>query len=383
MVKRLLLEETLQTAKEFKAVCITGPRQSGKTTLAKLAFPKKEYVSLEDPDIAQYASENGRAFLKQFPNGAILDEVQRVPSLFNYLQKILDEKNVKGLFILSGSNNFLMQQSISQSLAGRVGYIELLPLSYSETSTTYKKGTLEEVILKGGYPQVVTGEISIARWMSNYVKTYLEKDVALLRNVSNMNLFNKFLKLCAGRAGQLLNIQSLATEVGVDHKTIQAWLSVLESSYIIFLLQPYYQNFNKRVIKSPKLYFIDTGLLCYLLQISSKSSLNKNNAWGAIFENFVVAELHKNRYNKIMNGQLYFFRDSAGNEVDIITNKNDVLIPIEIKAAKKFKTDQTKGIQWWNKLNRTEGGVIINGGDTEIAVNNNVEILGWKNIGGV
>ncbi len=383
MLERLLLKEVLQTAKEFKAVCITGPRQSGKTTLAKLAFPQKKYVSLEDPDVAQFATENGRAFLKQFPQGAILDEIQRVPSLFNYLQKILDEKNTKGLFILSGSNNFLMQQSISQSLAGRVGYIELLPLSYSETSIAYKKRTLEEVILTGGYPVVVTGEVTVSRWMSNYVKTYLEKDVSLLRNVSNMSLFNKFLKLCAGRAAQLLNVQNLAIEVGVDHKTIQAWLSVLESSYIVFLLQPHYQNFNKRVIKSPKLYFTDTGLLCHLLQISSKTSLQKNMAWGAIFENFIVSELQKNRFNKVMNGTLSFFRDSAGNEVDIITNKNDMLLPIEIKASKKFKSDQLKGIQWWNKLNRSETGIIIYGGEVSISTNNNIEVISWKNIGDV
>ncbi len=380
MLQRTLLHETIQTAKEFKAVCITGPRQSGKTTLAKLAFPKKVYVSLEDPDVAQQASENGRDFLNKYPNGAILDEIQRVPTLFNYLQKILDEKNKKGLFILSGSNNFLKQQSISQSLAGRVGYIELLPLSYAETKIEYSNRDLEDIILTGGYPLVVTNESSITRWMQNYVKTYLEKDVALLRNISNMSLFNKFLKLCAGRAGQLLNIQNFAMDVGVDHKTIQAWLHILQRSYIIFLVQPYFQNYNKRVIKSAKLYFIDTGILCHLLQITNKTSLVKSDFWGAIFENFIVSEMLKNRYNKIMYGDLYFFRDSAGNEVDIITIKDDQVMAIEIKANKKHTPDQIKGLQWWNKINRTENGLLIYGGNQNVKGKTSIEILSWKNV---
>lgn len=380
MIRRALVNEVKQTAKEFKIVCVIGPRQSGKTTLCKQVFKNKPYVTLEDPDITELAEKDGRAFLKQFKNGAVIDEAQRVPKLFNYLQGIVDAKNTNNQFVLTGSNNFLMQHSISQSLAGRVGYIELLPFSLSELQKRkIKIDSLESLILNGFYPSIVTKKTTANRWLPNYIKTYVERDVRLIRNVGNINLFTKFLKLCAGRAAQLLNIHALSNEVGVDNKTIQAWLGVLESSYIVFLLQPYHNNFNKRVVKSPKLYFYDVGLLSSLLGITSAAALKKSNFYGALFENFVIAEIRKNRLNKEQFGDMYFFRDSTGNEVDVIIEKENNLIPIEIKLAKKIGSDDMKNIKWFQKVFRQGGGIIIHGGEINKSWDNDIEQLGWKN----
>lgn len=381
MIFRSLNAEAKQTAKEFKIVCVTGPRQSGKTTLCKQVFKTKPYISLEDPDIAAQAMNDTRGFLNKYKNGAIFDEAHRVPQLFNYLQTLVDSKNSNGQFILSGSNNFLMQDNVSQSLAGRVGYIELLPLSLNELKLANRTRTLEENILEGFYPAVVTHKSTYNRWFPNYIKTYVERDVRMIRNVGNIILFNKFLKLCAGRAAQLLNINNLANEVGVDNKTIQAWLGVLESSYIAYLLPPYHQNFSKRVIKSPKLYFYDTGLLCSLLNITSVGGLKKSAHYGALFENFVVSELKKNRFNKERFGSLFFFRDSSGNEVDVIIESEDGLMPLEIKSSKKTDPSQFKNLKWFQKVFRQEGGILIHGGEKESQFQNEIGVLGWKDIG--
>jgi uncharacterized protein len=379
MISRLLIKEAKETANEFKIVCVTGPRQSGKTTLCKQVFGKKPYLSLEDPDVALAAEKDGRFFLNQFKNGAVLDEVQRVPSLFNYLQNIVDTKNTNNQFVLTGSNNFLMQNNISQSLAGRVGYIELLPFSVGELKETkLKKRSLEEMILNGFYPAIITSKTSAQRWLPNYIKTYVERDVRLIRNIGNIILFNKFLKLCAGRAGQLLNINNLATEVGVDNKTIMAWLSVLESSYLIFLLHPYHQSFNKRIIKSPKLYFYDSGVLCSLLGLTSINGLKNNSAYGSIFENFIVSEVKKNRLNKQQFGNMYFFRDSTGNEVDIILENSDGVIPVEIKSSKKTDSSSLKNLKWFQKVFRQNGGILINGSKESKSFDNGIEQISWE-----
>ncbi len=379
MINRLLIKEAKEAAADFKIVCVTGPRQSGKTTLCKQVFSKKPYLSIEDPDVALRAEKDGRAFLNQFKNGAVLDEVQRVPSLFNYLQNIVDTKNTNNQFVLTGSNNFLMQTNISQSLAGRVGYIELLPFSLGELKDSkLKKRSLEESILNGFYPSVITEKTTAQRWLPNYIKTYVERDVRLIRNIGNIILFNKFLKLCAGRAGQLLNVNNLAVEVGVDNKTIQAWLSVLESSYLIFLLHPYHQSFNKRIIKSPKLYFYDTGVLCNLLGITSVTALKKNSSYGALFENFIVAEVKKNRLNKQQFGGMYFYRDSTGNEVDIILENDEGLMPVEIKSSKKTDASSLKNLKWFQKVFRQTGGLLINGSNENRSFANGIEQIGWE-----
>jgi hypothetical protein len=380
-IGRALTEETFETAKEFKIVCVIGPRQSGKTTLCKQLFTEKTYVNLEDPDVLLFAKTNPKAFLAKYPKGAIFDEVQRIPELFNYLQGIVDSSDEMGQFILSGSNNFLMQQNISQSLAGRVGYIELLPFSLSELeASNIQNESLNKQILEGFYPDIIRKKSSASRWITNYIRTYLERDVRLIRNIGDILLFSKFLKICASRTSQLLNMSSIAKELGVEHKTLDAWLSVLESSYILYRLPPYFNNFNKRLIKSSKIYFYDTGIVCHLLGIRSVEGLQKSNYYGAIFENFIVSEIIKNRKNKEQFGEVYFYRDSTGNEVDVLIENEGNLIPIEIKSAVKIQKEHHKNLKWFQKVFRQEGGILIYAGNENESFPNEIEQLSWTNV---
>ena len=380
-IGRALTEETFETAKEFKIVCVIGPRQSGKTTMCKQLFIEKAYVNLEDPDVLLVAKTNPKAFLAKYPKGAIFDEVQRIPELFNYLQGIVDSSDEMGQFILSGSNNFLMQQNISQSLAGRVGYIELLPFSLSELeASNIQNESLNKQILEGFYPDIIRKKSSASRWITNYIRTYLERDVRLIRNIGDILLFSKFLKICASRTSQLLNMSSIAKELGVEHKTLDAWLSVLESSYILYRLPPYFNNFNKRLIKSSKIYFYDTGIVCHLLGIRSLEGLQKSNYYGAIFENFIVSEIIKNRKNKEQFGEVYFYRDSTGNEVDVLIENEGNLIPIEIKSAGKIQKEHHKNLKWFQKVFRQEGGVLLYAGNENESFPNEIEQLSWTNV---
>lgn len=380
-IGRALTEETFETAKEFKIVCVIGPRQSGKTTLCKQLFTEKTYVNLEDPDVLLVAKTNPKAFLAKYPKGAIFDEVQRIPELFNYLQGIVDSSDEMGQFILSGSNNFLMQQNISQSLAGRVGYIELLPFSLSELeASNIQNESLNKQILEGFYPNIIRKKSSASRWISNYIRTYLERDVRLIRNIGDILVFSKFLKICASRTSQLLNMSSIAKELGVEHKTLDAWLSVLESSYILYRLPPYFNNFNKRLIKSSKIYFYDTGIVCHLLGIRTVEGLQKSNYYGAIFENFIVSEIIKNRKNKEQFGEVYFYRDSTGNEVDVLIENEGNLIPIEIKSAVKIQKEHHKNLKWFQKVFRQEGGILLYAGNENESFPNEIEQLSWTNV---
>ena len=380
-ISRALTEETFETAKEFKIVCVIGPRQSGKTTLCKQLFTEKAYVNLEDPDVLLVAKTNPKAFLAKYPKGAIFDEVQRIPELFNYLQGIVDSSDEMGQFILSGSNNFLMQQNISQSLAGRVGYIELLPFSISELeASNIKNESLNKQILEGFYPDIICKKSSASRWIGNYIRTYLERDVRLIRNIGDILVFSKFLKICASRTSQLLNMSSIAKELGVEHKTLDAWLSVLESSYILYRLPPYFNNFNKRLIKSSKIYFYDTGIVCHLLGIRSVEGLQKSNYYGAIFENLIVSEIIKNRKNKEQFGDVYFYRDSTGNEVDILIENEGNLIPIEVKSAVKIQKEHHKNLKWFQKVFRQDGGILLYAGDQNESFPNEIEQLSWSNV---
>jgi predicted AAA+ superfamily ATPase len=380
-IGRALTEETFETAKEFKIVCVIGPRQSGKTTLCKQLFTEKAYVNLEDPDVLLFAKSNPKAFLAKYPKGAIFDEVQRIPELFNYLQGIVDASDETGQFILSGSNNFLMQQNISQSLAGRVGYIELLPFSLSELEVSNQRNeSLNQQMLEGFYPDIIRKKSSASRWIANYIRTYLERDVRLIRNIGDILVFSKFLKICASRTSQLLNMSSIAKELGVEHKTLDAWLSVLESSYILYRLPPYFNNFNKRLIKSSKIYFYDTGIVCHLLGIRSVEGLQKSNYYGAIFENFIVSEIIKNRKNKEQFGEVYFYRDSTGNEVDVLIENEGNVIPIEIKSAGKIQKEHHKNLKWFQKVFRQEGGVLLYAGNENESFPNEIEQLSWTNV---
>lgn len=362
MIPRKAAQELNRLAKQFKAIAVTGPRQSGKTTLVRAVFGDKPYVNLENPDTRLFARSDPRGFLGTYSNGAILDEIQRVPELFSYLQQVLDEAEDNGLFILTGSNNFLLQDNISQSLAGRVAYLFLLPLSLSELPA--RSLSTDEILYTGGYPALYAGDADANSFYSNYTRTYLERDVRLLKNITDLFAFEKFLRLCAGRTGQLLNMSSLAIEVGVDVKTIGSWIGVLETSFIIFRLQPYHKNFNKRIVKMPKLYFYDTGLALSLLGLENSQQINTHPLRGAFFENLVVVDLLKIRYNQAKSKNLFFWRDNTGHEIDIILDLPQGQIPVEVKSGKTITTDYFKGLNYWEKLTGSGEGILVYDGDS-------------------
>lgn len=376
MIPRKAEHEIKALAAQFKAVAVVGPRQSGKTTLVRSVFGHKPYVNLENPDIRRYAMEDPRGFLSNYQQGAIIDEAQRVPELFSYLQQILDETASHGLFIITGSNNFLLQESISQSLAGRVGYLYLLPLSLDEIGD--KESNSNTLLFKGGYPALYNEETNPAKWYVNYISTYVERDVRLLKNITDLVAFERFLRLCAGRIGQLLNMSSLAVEVGVDVKTIGSWISVLETSFIVFRLQPYHENYNKRVVKMPKLYFYDTGLAVALLGVENVGQLALHPFRGSLFENMIVIDFLKRRYNAGKSNNLFFWRDNVGNEVDLILAEGNTRIPIEIKSGQTVTSDYMKGILFWNKMTQTEGGFVVFGGDMMQNRSSGIRIVPYK-----
>jgi predicted AAA+ superfamily ATPase len=347
----------------------------------KKVFPRKQYVSLEDPDERMMAATDPRNFLARFPKGAIIDEVQRVPELFSYMQGILDDVKTDGFFILTGSNNFLLQQSISQTLAGRIGYIDLLPLNYSEILQFENKNfAVNELIWKGGYPEIYDKNRKPELWYPSYIRTYIERDVKQIRNIENTILFNRFIQLCAGRIGQQLNIRALSIESGVDVKTVQAWLAILQSSYILYLLPPYFKNYNKRIVKTPKLYFLDTGVACSLLGIRKYSELEQSHFRGALFENFVLLEFLKKLYNAGSSSKLYFWKENNGLEVDLLIDIGKKLFPVEIKSAGTFSESYLKNIKQWNKVSGNTGGALIYDSINNYNLPGKFEVSGWRNI---
>jgi predicted AAA+ superfamily ATPase len=329
-----------------------------------MIFNTKPYVSLEDIDTRRFAIEDPRGFLAQFPNGAVLDEVQHCPDLFSYLQTLVDSTKQNGLFVLTGSQQFGLTAKISQSLAGRVGFIQLLPFTYGELNVgNLIPESLEKMLFTGFYPPIFDRNIPPQSWYSDYVITYLERDIRQLINVQNLATFHRFLQMCAARTGQLLNLSSLASDCGITHNTAKAWISVLETSYILFLLQPHFRNYNKRLVKSPKLYFYDTGLACLLAGIQNAEQLITHPMRGPLFETWVAAELIKHRFNKGLLSNVYFWRDSQGHEIDFIIEEGEKLIPIEVKAGQTVARDYFNGIQYWQSLtNQRIPGYLIYAG---------------------
>jgi uncharacterized protein len=373
MINREAEFELRTLSGQFKAVAVIGPRQSGKTTLVRMVFGDKPYANLENPDIRQFAIEDPRGFLSNYPQGAVLDEIQRVPELFSYLQQILDESTTNGLFILTGSNNFLLQESISQSLAGRVGYLFLLPLSLQEINN--KELNSNQLMLKGGYPALYNETADPAKWYPNYIRTYIERDVRMIKNITDLYAFERFLRLCAGRIGQLLNMSSLAVEVGVDVKSISSWIGILETSFIVFRLQPYHSNFNKRIVKMPKLYFYDTGLALALLGVENVGQLTLHPFRGNLFENMVIVDFLKKRYNTGKTNNLFFWRDNVGNEIDLLITNGEKRLPVEIKSGQTITNDFFKGINLWHKMTQTEGGIVIYGGNMMQQRSNGIAVV--------
>ena len=382
MIQRVATERLLKLAKSFRSVAVVGPRQSGKTTLCRKVFPNKPYISLENPDILEFATKDPRAFLSQFPNGAILDEVQKAPHLFSYLQQTLDETTKKGLFILTGSNNFLLQENITQTLSGRIAYIQLLPLSLQELRNSKKlKVKYDWHIFNGGYPEQITRKINATDWYNAYISTYIERDVRQLKNISSLSLFMKLLKLCAGRTGQILNLASLANDCGLDAKTVSSWLSILQSSYIIYLLKPHHQNFNKRIIKSPKLYFYDTGIACALLGITDIKQIATHALKGFLFENLLISDLLKQKFNAGKADNLFYWRDKTGNEIDILVDDAGKFTAIELKAGETIADSFFKGLIYFDALNqKTISKELIYGGKQVQKRSNGIIVKPWNEL---
>lgn len=383
MIKRILQSKILAYARQYPVVTLIGPRQSGKTTLCKMAFPEKKYFSLEDPDVRDYARRDPRTFLEEaLKKGAVLDEIQRVPELLSYMQTIVDRENKEGLFIVTGSQNFALLHSITQTLAGRTALATLLPFSHAEIYKKNSKLVLYRLLYKGFYPRIHDKKLNPTEALAFYTNTYLERDVRNLLAIRDLSKFEVFLKLCASRTGQILNVAGLGNDCGVTHNTAKSWLSVLEASYIIHFVRPHHRNFRKRLIKSPKLYFVDVGLAAYLLDIHNEEHLANHPLKGALFETFIVSEMLKARLNAGKRSNLYYFRDNIGNEVDLLLDYGAKVKPVEIKLGKTVTKDFFKGLEYYRKLNPEHGdkGVLLYGGE-ESHQRSDFDVITYRDIG--
>lgn len=349
MITRILAEYAVSAFKKYPVLTITGPRQSGKTTLTRATFADKPYANLEHPVTRQFAEADPVAFLNQYPSGAIIDEIQRVPDLLSYIQAIVDEKQQNSLFVLTGSQQFELMQGISQSLAGRTALLKLLPFSLAEISP-HESLTVDEILFKGFYPRIYDQNINPSQAYGDYFETYVERDLRQLVNVKNLSLFQRFVKLCAGRCGQLLNLNNLANDTGISQSTAREWMTVLEASYIVFLLQPYHANIGKRLVKSPKIYFYDVGLVSWLCGIEKEQQLATHPLRGNLFENVVIMETLKYRYNHGKRNNLYFYRDSNGNEIDLLYTKGANMLPIEIKSGQTISNSYFRNLKKFTLL---------------------------------
>ncbi len=379
MYTRIITTAIGTAATKYRALGLVGPRQSGKTTLAKLVFPQHEYISLENPDHRARAIDDPRLFLKSCTRSTILDEVQNTPLIFSYLQEILDNKKDERQFILTGSNSFQLNEKISQSLAGRIRIFEILPLLFEELPQTKRPKTLDELLVTGLYPRIYDQNLDAYEWFQGYYQTYLQKDIKTIINVSDTNQFDRFVRLCAGRIAQLGEYSSVATEVGVSQPTAVRWASVLESSFITFRLSPHFTNFNKRVIKTSKIYFYDTGLVCQLLRIRSSDQLMVHPMRGAIFENYVVAEFMKFYSSQGLQPPLYFWRDIHGHEIDLLVDRGSDFSALEIKSGSTFQDSWTKSLVWFAALQEKPHNLLVYGGDLAFE-HRGMKVYTWQNI---
>ena len=375
MIKRDMQAELEQMAREYPVVTLLGPRQAGKTTLVQQVFADKPYINMESPETYELAEEDPQSLLSSYPDGVIIDEVQRVPKLLSYIQVLVDERKQNGLYILTGSHQLDLHAAISQSLAGRVALLHLLPLSLEELSRHQSIDDENHMMHTGFLPRIYSEQQQPTKVYRNYVQTYVERDVQRLINIKDLSAFQKFMKICASRVGQLINYDDMSCEVGMSNNTIKNWLSILEASYIIFRLQPYYSNISKRLIKTPKLYFIETGLAAHLLGIESAEQMSRDPLRGHLFENMVVVELMKKRYNQGLDPNLFFYRDQQGHEVDVIYKRASELIPIEIKSSHTFTKHFLKGLDYFAQLfpEQCRTGYIIYAGE-------HVQQIGWRHL---
>jgi hypothetical protein len=362
MIERTLTAKIIALAQKFQVITLTGPRQSGKTTLVRAAFSALPYVSLEEPDIRQIALTDPRGFLSNYPAGAVLDEIQNTPDLFSYIQSLVDE-NRQIQFVLTGSSNFLLMERISQTLAGRTAVLRLLPFSFAELEPVAEQ--YESLLFKGQYPRIYDRDIAPTDFYPAYIQTYVERDVRLMKNIGDINAFIQFTRLCAGRIGQRLNYANLASDAGISPNTAKAWISILESSHILYRLQPYHRNFSKRLVKSPKVYFYDTGVACSLLGIRAENQVNLHYMKGALFENLIINEFIKRNFHRGENRLPYFWQDNHGKEIDCILVDGEKVTPIEIKAGKTMSTSYFDNLRYWRPLAALpeDQGYVVYGGE--------------------
>ena len=387
MFPRLIEPHLQRLATQYPVITLTGPRQSGKTTLCRHAFPHHRYISLEDLDNRHFAENDPKGFLAQFENqGVILDEIQRAPQLPSYIQGIVDNNPSKGLFILTGSQQFEITQTINQSLAGRTAVLQLLPLSLAERyAEKSMMPSLNTILYEGFYPRIHQEKLNPTEALSFYLSTYVERDIRGLTKIQNLSTFERFLKLCATQVGQLLNYSTLANDTGIDQGTIKAWISLLEASYILFLTPPHHEKFRKRLTKSSKLYFYDVGLAAYLLSIQSPEHMETYPLKGLLFENFIVTEFLKNQYNSIQGNHLYFFRDQTGNEIDIIVDEGMIYRTVEIKSSKTIHSEMFKGLNFYSKIHQQEDSkkkilqYLVYGGE-QSRTQENIQIYSYQDL---
>ena len=385
LIQRTIQTDLIRLAGQYPVVTIVGPRQSGKSTLTRMSFPDKPYVSLEQLSLRDFALSDPVGFLDTHAReGAILDEIQRVPSLLSEIQVRVDARpELKGAYILTGSHQLLLMESVTQSLAGRTAILKLLPLSLSErTEFVGIPSDVPHLLFNGFYPRIFADNLDPVEALSFYITTYVERDVREIMAIKDLAAFSRFLKLCAGRTGQILNASSLAVDAGINHNTARSWLSLLEASFIITLLQPHFNNFNKRLIKAPKLYFWDVGLACHLLGIERAEQVASHPLVGSLFETFVVTELMKQRLNRVREPRLYYWRDNAGHEVDLLHESGDAIIPIEIKSGATVPRDAWKGIEYYRSLNqKATPGVVVYGGSEQQDRSSGLRIISFSQIG--
>lgn len=379
MINRRIEKKIKSLVGKYPVISITGPRQSGKTTLVRSIFPDFQYVNFEEMEMREFATNDPKGFLNVYGPRVIIDEAQHVPEIFSYIQVAVDD-NKKNQYILTGSQNFLLLEKITQSLAGRVAVFYLLPFSITElTGTLFEKEDYQSYMLKGGYPAIYDKGLEPHGWLRNYLITYVERDVRQVLNIGDLSNFQRFIGLCAGRIGQLVNFSSIANDLSVSYHTVQSWLSILETSFITFRLYPYYKNYNKRLVKSPKLYFYDTGLACSLLGIKDTNQLQMHYLKGELFENFVLSELYKYNYNSLAGSRFYFWRNNSGREIDCIIEDGMELKGLEIKSAMTTHQDFFKNLLYWQKLSGTPSNqlFLIYGGD-ESYKRSITTVLSWK-----
>ena len=378
LITRTIQKELVDLMLHYPVVTITGPRQSGKTTLARMTYPDYHYCNLENPEIRNLAMEDPNAFFRQFRTPLIIDEIQRVPALLSFIQGLVDERHDHGLYLLTGSQQFSMNEAITQSLAGRTALLTLLPLSMVELSDAGFVIDRDQIIHTGFLPGIYDKGLDPFKANRNYFQTYVERDLKQLSHIRNLTNFERFMRVLAGRIGQILNLSSISNDLGVSSTTLSEWVSLLEASFIVFRIYPYYENFGKRQIKSPKLYFSDIGLVSYLLGIETPEQVSRDPLIGNLFENLVVVEALKTRLNRGMDPAIYFFRDNNGNEVDIIYKKHQDLIPIEIKSAMTYQRKLAKGIEFFQRITKkASNGYLIYAGEMDVS-NSTVEFINFK-----